>query len=136
MVRTNGVRSIISPFQADIIPEVETNRGGAVMNVIYSDKAERWTEGRELLHGATRSLEKVVGKHSPEIDAEWDRTDGENGPLLTLKIADWTGPATATFTKADLESPYDLRMGLFRLWDKLLERRLNKAVEKLYQDEK
>ena len=106
------------------------------MNVIYSDKAEKWTEGRELLHMATRNLEKVVGKHSPEIDAEWDRTDGENGPLLTLKIADWNGPATVSFTKADLESPYYLQTRLRRLWDKLLERRLNKAVEKLYQDEK
>jgi hypothetical protein len=108
------------------------------MDVTYSDRALKWTEGQDLLQGATQRLNEIVGKRfTRDIKAEWDRTKDEKGEdLCTLRLAGWTESATDSFTKADLESPRNLQTRMFRLWDKLLALRLDYMLDRLTEDEK
>jgi hypothetical protein len=109
-----------------------TERVGIPMNVTYTDKAKQGGEGFALLQQATRHLEEVLGPSVETVKAEWDRTEDGNGrSRYTLRLSDWSGSVSASFTPAELQSLSRRRIPLYRLWDDLLQVRNHKQLEEL-----
>ena len=104
------------------------------MNVIYSEKAKQWGEGRELLEQATQQLEDVLGPAAGGVKAEWDREEDAKGcPVYTLSLADREESASASFTPDELQSSHHLRYRLYSLWDDVLKLRVHRSLEKLLE---
>ena len=95
-------------------------------------------EGYELLKQATQYLEEVIGPAAATAKAEWDRTTNDKGhKLYTLRLSDWTGSVTASFTPEELKFLPYLRIRLYRLWGDLLQVRSDvqhRKVQKLVQE--
>ncbi len=93
------------------------------------------TRARELLRltqARMEQLEEVLGTEAPLVSAEWDR--GENAaahPVVTLRLSDWTGWATAVFEPKELESAPHMRIRFYRVWGDLLQVRSHKLIERL-----
>jgi hypothetical protein len=102
------------------------------MNVTYTDRAKQWGEAFVLLQQATKRLEEILGPSAGLVRAEWDRTEDARGrPLYTLRIADWAGSVSATFTPAELRDSEQMHYCLVRLWGDLLQVRSHKQLEEL-----
>ena len=102
------------------------------MNIAYSDKAGQWREGNALLQQATTRLEEVLGQHADEVKAEWDRGEDAKGRIVyTLRLSDWTGSVSASFTPEELQSPSHVRIRLYHLWGELLQVRSHKQLQEL-----
>ncbi len=92
------------------------------MKVEYSDKAKQWGEGFALLQQATKRLEEVVGPATAWVVAVWDRAEDARGrSVYTLRISDWEGAVSATFTPDELRSRTQDRYYWHRLWGDLLQ---------------
>ncbi|HJT76798.1 MAG TPA: hypothetical protein VJ739_06310 [Gemmataceae bacterium] len=104
------------------------------MTVTYTDKAKQWGEGYALLQEATDRLEEVLGESAGLVSAEWDRTQDARGRVLyRLRLSDFTGQVSATFTHEELQSPGHMRFRLLGLWGDLLQMRSDEQVKKLQQ---
>ncbi len=87
---------------------------------------------RTLAEQATKSLEEMLGRESPTVSAEWDRAEDARGQdVVTLRLSDWTGSATAAFEPKELESPTRLERRLRRVWGELLRIRSHKLLDDL-----
>jgi hypothetical protein len=105
------------------------------MNVTYTDKAKQG--GFALLQQATRYLEEVLGRSVETVKAEWDRTEDADGrSLYTLRLSDWSGSVSASFTPDELQSLSRSRIPLYRLWDELLQVRSHKQLEELLKTDR
>jgi hypothetical protein len=92
------------------------------INVTYSARAKQWGEGLALLQQATKRLGEVLGPAAQWVLVTWDRTQDSAGNILfTLKLSDWETSVTADFTPEELQSPYIMRLRLYRLWGDALQ---------------
>ena len=98
------------------------------MNVTYSDSAKENKEEFALLEQATKRLEEVRGHSDDLVTAEWDRRqDQHRQPVYTLRLSDWSGTVSASFTPEELRA----RVLLYRLLGKLLQARVDKQLQAL-----
>jgi hypothetical protein len=110
-------------------------RGGA-MEVIYSDRARQDRKGYALMQKATKLLEESV-RASPDrtpIVAEWDRLEEERGVLYTLRLSDFAGEATMTFSPEELEGGTQTELRLYKVLGDLLRIRSHRLLEKVLQN--
>ena len=106
------------------------------MNVTYNERAKHAVDRLALLQQATKQLEEVVGRHSVSVNAEWDRTEDENGrPLYILRIVDGTDSAETAFAPDELKPSYHLQIRLYRLWGELLQARNERQLQALTKNE-
>jgi hypothetical protein len=104
------------------------------MNVIYTDAAKQWGEGRALLQQANEQLQRVIGRFSEEVSVEWDRGQDERGrTVYTIKLSDDTDEAAASLTPEELRESTHLRSRLRHVWGDLLEARSNRQMKRLQQ---
>lgn len=95
----------------------------------------RLTENRdmhELAKQRTEQLEDFLGAHASEVSAEWDLGEKADArPVITLRLSDWTGFATAVFDPKELESLPEMRFRFNRVWSNLLRVRSHKLLADL-----
>lgn len=103
------------------------------MDLHYTDRAKQWGEGFVLIQQASKRLEEVLGSHSAEVKAEWDRIEDQTGRILyTLRISDWIGSVEVQLDLNDLTIPSVLRIRLYRLWGDLLKFRSDEQRRKVH----
>lgn len=101
-------------------------------DVRYSDQTRQPGEVSALLDQTISRLEEILGPSAATTEAEWDRTADANGkPVFTLRISDWTGEATASFTPPELAEPNHVRVRLLHLWGELLQERNHRQLRKI-----
>lgn len=102
------------------------------LKVTYSDEAKRWGEGFVLLQQATKRLEEALGRSAPWVVATWGRTEDARGrPLYTLRLSDWVGTVSATFTREELQAACHDLYRWHRLWGDLLQARSERQLFQL-----
>ncbi len=102
------------------------------MNVTYTEDVKQSSEGYSLLQQATTCLEEVIGLSADLVKAEWDCIkDVRQRTLYTLRLSDWSGEVSASYTQDQLQSLPKLRYGLIRLWGDLLQVRSHKQLQRL-----
>lgn len=105
---------------------------GNSIQVKYTERSRQWGEGFTLLQQATKRLEEVLGPSAPWIRAEWDRVEnGKRRSVYSLRISDWTGEVSATYTPDELRSYLKDSYGWRRLWGDLLQVRSHKQLKEL-----
>jgi hypothetical protein len=104
------------------------------MKISYTAKARQWSEGFAMLEQATAQLKKVLGNAAQWVTADWDRWEDEKGrSYYRLKVSDWSGEITASFTSDELRSSTHIRIRLYRLWGDELRRRSDAQHRKVEQ---
>src|SRR5439155_11030490 len=102
------------------------------MNIKYSDRVKQWAEGYPLVEQATNRLPEVLGKYAEVVIGEWDRAEDEKGrAVATLRLRDPNGEVVRKFTPDELRSPAQTAFGLYQLWGRLIQARLDKQIEGL-----
>ncbi len=101
------------------------------MNVVYSDAAKS-DEAYPLLQKTTARLEEVLGRSVNLVKAEWDReADSKGQAVYTLRLSEWAGTVSASFTPDELQSNNHLLIRLYRLWGELLKIRSHKQLQEM-----
>ena len=82
---------------------------------------------------ANQMLYHELGSTSSPVEADWsvEITDGIRA--YRLRIKDWSGEASATFSREDLHSEKLVKSRIIRLWGDLLQIRSHKQLEALGQ---
>ena len=105
------------------------------MKVTYSDQAKA-AEAYPLLKKSTKDLTDVLGPSADLVAAEWDlRQDDKGRPLYSLRISDWTGSASSSFTLDELKHSSQMHVRLYRLLGQLLQARSEKLLQELGKGE-
>ncbi len=87
---------------------------------------------RSQVEMATKVLDEVLGTSRGLVSVDWDLgEDGQGRPVLILKLSDFTGTVTASFSPDELAKPQHMKTRLFRLWGDLLQIRNTKQLESI-----
>ena len=102
------------------------------MNTKYGEKLKSAHALLAQAEKATPLLQEVLGPSADQVTAEWDLSgDGSGRPMVTLRIADWTGAVSTEFAPQELAQQSPLRIGLYHLWGQLLQARSEKQLQEL-----
>ena len=106
------------------------NLENLVIEVAPSIKSDH--KVNELVEKSSDILESVVRRTHVETKAAWDiESYNGNNLRITLRLSDYTGSVSASFTEAQLHDPSELRSRLRRLWAALLRIRSHVQLETL-----
>jgi hypothetical protein len=83
---------------------------------------------RVLVEEVSRQLIPLIGPFAEEVSVEWDRGEGREHPVITLRISDSSRAVSAVFEREELARPSHMQRRLARVWGNFLQLRADEHL--------